>query len=37
MASFKAKLFINDEERNVLNVEQTFKQVSDITFLPKYV
>ncbi len=34
MASFKVKLFIDDQERNVLNVDQAFKQVADITGRP---
>lgn len=34
MASFKVKLFIDDEERNVLNVEHAFNQIVDITGRP---
>ena len=35
MASFKVKLIINEEERNVLNVDQAFRQVVDITGRPE--
>lgn len=34
MASFKAKLLINEEERTILNVAQSFDQISDITGRP---
>ncbi|MDC1161824.1 type VI secretion system tube protein TssD [Tenacibaculum sp.] len=35
MSSFNAKLFINDEVRNILNVNQAYKQVTDITGRPE--
>lgn len=34
MASFKAKLLINEEERTILNVQQSFNQIADITGRP---